>query len=122
VTKTRYKAGDVVLVSSIAGDVIPKIHVRLLDRVVVKPTPSRRVGFKSSMSWPGYSGWHAEIVYQEEADNLRKNWSIPFQGPGDKTWVFEDRIVKKPRSPSPNVKNQNSGKSRTVRRRKSKKS
>ena len=96
-SKTRYKVGDIVLVKSCAGDVIPKIHVRLIERVVVKPTPPKRVGFKMSMDWPGYSGWNAEIVYQNEADTLRKEWSIPLAGPGDKTFVYDDCIIKKPR-------------------------
>ena len=96
-SKTRYKAGDIVLVKSRAGDVIPKIHVRLIERVIVKPTPPKRVGFKMSMDWPGYSGWNAEIVYQKEADILRKDWSIPLAGPGDKTFVYDDCIIKKPR-------------------------
>ena len=121
-TKTRYKVGDIVLVKSVAGDIIPKIHVRLLKRVVVKPTPGKRVGFKTSMDWPGYAGWESEIVYQEEADNLRKNWSIPFDGPGDKTWVSDDLIIRKPKPPSPNVEKQRQRQRRPTRRRKSKKS
>ena len=92
-----YKVGDIVLVKSVAGDCIPKIHVRLKERVVVKPTKGKLVGIRMSMDWPGYSGWHAEIVYQEEADNLRKNFSIPFSGPGDETFVYDSSIIKKSR-------------------------
>ena len=94
---SKYKIGDIVLVKSPAGDCIPNIHVRLLKRVVVKPTKGRQVGIRRTMDWDGYSGWEAEIVYQKEADELRKSWSIPFSGPGDKTWVFDYCIVKKPR-------------------------
>lgn len=91
----RYKEGDIVLVKSVAGDAIPHIHVRLVKRVVVKPTPPKRVGFKMSMDWPGYSGWESEVVYQHEADLLRKKWSIPFKGPGDSTFVYDSCIIKK---------------------------
>ena len=66
--KSKYKAGDVVLVKSPAGDSIPHIHVKLLRRVVVDPVPSKRIGFKSSMDWPGYSGWEATPVFQSEID------------------------------------------------------
>tara|TARA_Y100000034_G_scaffold134789_1_gene204276 strand:- start:376 stop:726 length:351 start_codon:yes stop_codon:yes gene_type:complete len=93
----KYKVGDVVLVKSVAGDCIPKIHVRLVKRVVVKPQKGHRVGLRRTMDWPGYSGWDAEIVYQDEADRLRKEWSIPFEGPGDKTFVYDNCIIKKPR-------------------------
>ena len=111
----NYKKGDIVLVKSIAGDVIPKIHVRLIERIVVKPTKGKRVGFRTSMDWPGYSGWEAEIVYQEEADTLRKKWSIPFEGPGDRTFVYDSCIVKKPREP-----NRKDGKRRRIVRNNSK--
>ena len=94
---SKYKVGDIVLVRSPAGDCIPRIHVRLLQRVVVKPTKGKFVGLKRSMDWPGYSGWEAEIVYQDEADLLRKTWSIPFKGPGDSTFVYDSCIIKKRR-------------------------
>ena len=96
----KYKVGDIVLVKSPAGDCIPNIHVRLLERVVVKERKGKLVGFRKSMDWPGYAGWNAEIVYQKEADILRKEWCIPFQRPGDKTFVYDSSIVKKPRNPS----------------------
>ena len=116
----KYKKGDIVLVKSVAGDAIPNIHVRLLERVVVKSTPGRRSGFKTSMDWPGYSGWEAEIIYQEEADVLRKEWSIPFDGPGDTTFVYDYCIIKKPRKPrSINRKINDSG-SVTIRRKRKK--
>ena len=95
---SRYKVGDIVLVKSPAGDVIPNTHVRLTERIVVKPTSGKQVGMRRTMDWPGYSGWKAEIVYQEEADILRKIWSIPFSGPGDETFVYDRNIVKKPRN------------------------
>lgn len=94
---SRYKKGDIVLVKSIAGDAIPNIHVRLINRVVVDPVKGKSNGFRKMMDWPGYSGWDAEIVFQHEADLLRKEWSIPFTGPGDKTFVYDSSIIKKPR-------------------------
>ena len=91
----KYKVGDIVLIKSVAGDIIPKIHVRLVERVVVKGTPEKIVGFKKIPGQPGYSGWDAVIVYQSEAELLRKKWSIPFQGPGDSTFVYDDCIIKR---------------------------
>lgn len=98
-----YKVGDIVLVKSNAGHCIPKIHVRLTKRVVVKPTPGKLVGFRKTMDWAGYSGWFAEVLYQDEIDDLRKNWSIPFENPGDKTFVYDSEIVKKPRKKRSNA-------------------
>ena len=98
-SKNRYNVGDIVLVKSCAGDAIPNIHVRLKERIVVKKQLPKRVGFKMSLEWPGYSGWNAEVVYQEEVDLLRKEWSIPLSQ-GDETFVYDDCIVKKPRSSS----------------------
>jgi len=116
-SKNRYKAGDIVQVKSPAGDSIPKIHVRLRKRVVVEAQKPMRIGFKMSMEWPGYSGWEAEVLYQEEADILRKEWSIPFSGPGDLTFVYDDCIVKKPRKSSLS-KNRKIANGRTTIRRK----
>jgi hypothetical protein len=98
ITKTRknYKPGDIVLVSSPAGDVIPKVHVKLKKRIIVKERKGRLVGFKKSMDWPGYSGWEATLVYQDEIDVLRKRWSIPYTTPGkDITFVYDYNIIKK---------------------------
>ena len=99
-TKRRrnFNPGDIVLVSSPAGDVIPKIHVKLTKKIEVKPTPSRIVGFKSTMSWPGYTGWESIAIYQDEIDDLRKSWSIPYNKIGeDIIFVYEYNIVKKVR-------------------------
>jgi hypothetical protein len=96
--KSRYKIGDIVLVKSPAGECIPKIHVKLIERIIVLPRAGKLIGFKKSMDWGGYSGWNAEVVYQEEADILRKTWSIPFSGPGDRTFVYDSSIIKKPRN------------------------
>tara|TARA_Y100000034_G_scaffold88125_1_gene105722 strand:- start:1119 stop:1472 length:354 start_codon:yes stop_codon:yes gene_type:complete len=94
----KYKVGDIVVVSSPAGDVIPNIHVELLERVVVKPSHGNR------MDWPGYSGWKARLVFQEEADFLRTTWSIPYQNVEDShTFVYDSSIVKKPRNPKPST-------------------
>ena len=87
ITKTRknYKPGDIVLVSSPAGDVIPKVHVKLKKRIIVKERKGRLVGFKKSMDWPGYSGWEATLVYQDEIST----------GPG--------RVRGDPRAPDPGL-------------------
>ena len=121
-SKSRYKIGDIVLVKSCAGDEIPNIHVRLKERVIVKKTEPKIVGFKKSMGWPGYSGWESEIVYQEEADILRREWSIPFVGPGDETFVFDDCIIKKPRKHNISKNRIKTANGSTVIRRKRKKS
>ena len=92
----KYKKGDIVLVKSIAGDAIPNIHIKLNEKVVVKPTPGKLVGFKKSMDWPGYEGWYGEIVYQEEADILRRDWSIPLDV-GDVTFIYDHCIIRKAR-------------------------
>ena len=85
----EYKTGDVVLVKSPAGDAIPHIHVKLLKRIIIKPSKG------NSFDWPGYSGWDATPVYQEEIDMLRKQWSIPFTTPEkDLTFVYDRNIIK----------------------------
>ena len=66
-TKIKYKKDDIVLVKSRAGDVIPSIHVRLLEREVVSPRKGNRI------DWPGYSGWMATPIYQKEIAILKKN-------------------------------------------------
>jgi hypothetical protein len=93
-----HKKGDIVLVKSPAGNSISHVHVRLVERVVVKPSKG------NTFDWPGYSGWNAELVFQEEVDYLRKEWSIPFKKIGDETFVYDRCIVRKPRNPRPNVK------------------
>ena len=78
------------LVKSSAGAEIPHIHVRLIERVVVKPSKGK------NMDWPGYSGWQATPVYQKEIDILRKEWSIPFTKPEkDLTFVYDRDIIKR---------------------------
>ena len=86
------------MTSSPAGKVIPNVHVKLLKRIAVKASPGRLVGFRKTMDWPGYSGWEGTLVYQDEIDRLRKEWSIPFSTPGkDTTFVYDDHIIKKTR-------------------------
>ena len=86
----KYRVNDIVLVKSPAGDAIPHIHVKLLKRIVIKPSKGR------SMDWPGYSGWEATPVYQKEIDILRKKWSIPFTKPEkDLTFVYDRDILHK---------------------------
>ena len=106
-TKKRknYKLNDIVLVSSPAGDVIPNVHVKLKKRIVVKERKGKLVGFKKSMDWPGYSGWEAVLVYQDEVDMLRKNWSIPYKKPGeDVIFVYDYNIIKKTKRSDSNNK------------------
>lgn len=86
----KYKKNDIVVVRSSAGEDIPLIHVKLLNYIKVEA----RKG--NSMDWPGYSGWEATPVYQEEVDMLRKRWSIPLKTPGkDLTFVYDRDIIKK---------------------------
>jgi len=94
--RRKFKVGDIVLASSVAGDSIPHTHVKLLKRIEVKPTPGKFTGFKKSMDWPGYTGWEATLIYQDEIDLLRKKWGIPYTSPGkDITFVYDDCIIKK---------------------------
>ena len=86
----KYNVGDIVLVKSCAGDAIPNIHVRLLKRIIVKPQKGNEI------DWPGYFGWEATPIYQDEIDVLRKEWSIPFTKPEkDLTFVYDRDIIKK---------------------------
>ena len=85
-----YQKNDIVLVKSVAGDEIPRIHVRLLEREVVAPRKGNRI------DWPGYSGWIATPIYQKEIKILKKEWSIPFtKANKDLTFVCDDDIIKK---------------------------
>lgn len=90
----KYKKGDIVLVKSVAGDAIPAIHVKLVNRVFVKETKPKFDGRRWGMTWPGYSGWEAVTVYQKEIDILRKEWSIPYQVPGkDIIFVYDSQVI-----------------------------
>jgi hypothetical protein len=105
------KAGDIVLVKSPAGDAIPHIHVKLLKRIIVKPSKGNK------MDWPGYSGWDATPVFQEEIDGLWKEWCIPLRkANADITFVYDYCIIKKPRNPSPNLKNKKRNRRRIVKK------
>ena len=87
---TKHKKDDIVLVKSRAGDAIPPIHVKLLERIIAKP----RKGNK--FDWPGYSGWMATPIYQKEIEILKKEWSIPLiKVNKDLTFVYDDDIIKK---------------------------
>ena len=92
----KYKINDIVLVRSTAGDEIPNIHVKLLERVVVKERKGRQIGMRKTMDWPGYSGWEATPVSQDECDRLRSEWSIPLTKPGeDITFIHDYCIIKR---------------------------
>ena len=85
-----YKENDIVLVKSRAGDSIPHIHVKLLKRIERKAQKGRY------FDWLGYVGWDAILIKPEEAEILRKKWSIPFKFPDNiETFVFESDIIKK---------------------------
>jgi len=85
-----YKEGDMVLIKSCAGDAIPAIHVVLIKKIVIKGQKGKY------FDWPGYVGWECRLTKPEEADLLRKEWSIPFKFPDHiKTFVVEARIIKK---------------------------
>ena len=88
VTLMKYKVGDIVLVRSSAGEVIPRFHVKLVERIVRKPPKD-----------PSYVIWRAHLTRQREADILRKQWSIPFKFPNDiETLVLEMNIIRKERN------------------------
>lgn len=73
-----------------------------------------------TMDWPGYSGWEAEMVYQDEIDMLRKEWSIPFKSPGDKTFVYDRLIVRKSKKKDKIIVKKSKNSSTVIRRRKKK--
>jgi len=84
----KYKVGDIVLVRSSAGEVIPKFHVKLVERIVRNPP-------KDS----SYVIWRAHLTRQREAAILRKEWQIAFKFPNDiETLVLETNIVRKQRN------------------------
>ena len=86
--KKKYKIGDIVTVKSKMNKVIPKFHVRLLEKKVVKESKG------NNMDWPGYIGWGCELIYKKEADMLRKKFQVPFKFPNDiATFVYEDEII-----------------------------
>tara|TARA_Y100000593_G_C4189386_1_gene276074 strand:- start:279 stop:545 length:267 start_codon:yes stop_codon:yes gene_type:complete len=86
--KKKYKIGDIVTVKSKMNKVIPKFHVRLLEKKVVKESKG------NNMDWPGYIGWECELIYKKEADMLRKKFQVPFKFPNDiATFVYEDEII-----------------------------
>ena len=85
----KFNVGDIVLCKSTAGDAIPSIHVKLLNRRHVKGSKG------NTIDWPEYIVWDAELVYPREAKMLKKEWSIPFSFPDNiETVVFESSIIK----------------------------
>ena len=69
---SQYKKEDIVLVKSRAGQAIPPIHVRLLEREIRPPSKGNK------FDWPGYSGWTATPIYQKEIESLMKKLGFLF--------------------------------------------
>jgi hypothetical protein len=102
-----YKVGDIVLIKSRAGPAIPAVHVKLIKKIEKKASKG------SSMDWPAYVGWECKLTKPEEADLLRKEWSIPFKFPDDiNTFVFEEEIIKKIDKPKKKKKTRRQPKSK----------
>ena len=100
----NFKPGDIVLIRSRAGSMIPDIHVRLLKRYHKKKNKVK-IGKYQSYEYPEYFYWDAELVYSEEADDLRKTFGIPFKFPDSiETIVFEEDIIKKVRKNKKRIK------------------
>ena len=93
--KSKYKPGDIVLAKSPAGDCIPAVQVRLIERTYVPERKDPPFHRGPSTAQAAFAWWSAVLVRKEDADMLRKEWSIPFKHP-DKmhTSVFESNIVK----------------------------
>ena len=64
-----YKKGDVVLVKSPAGDVIPNIHVKLLKRIIVK-------GQKGKFNGIGLMQYSNGSIYENEQQATHKFESL----------------------------------------------
>ena len=85
-----YKAGDIVIAGSPAGEGVPVVHLRLVQRIETKAQKGR------TFDWPAYVGWEAVLIKEADVDRLRKECCIPFKWPDDvETFVFEKDIVKK---------------------------
>ena len=77
------------LVRSIAGDVIPHVHVRLLKKIVQKPKTY------GEFNYEGYVAWEGALVYKGEIQKLNKEWSISWKYPDNvEIFVFEEDIIK----------------------------
>ena len=88
ITLMKYKVGDIVLVKSSSGTVIPRFHVKLVERIVRTPPKD-----------PNYIIWRCHLTRQREADILRKEWHIPFKFPNNiETFVLEMNIIRKERN------------------------
>ena len=84
-----YEKGDVVLVRC-RNINAPLIRVKLLEKEVFEGHKGRYINF------PPYVGWSAMITNRKDCDMLRKNCSIPFSWPDERTtFVFEEEIVRK---------------------------
>ncbi len=85
-----YKAGDIVIAGSPAGEGVPAVHVKLVRRMESKAQKGR------TFDWPAYVGWEAVLIKEADVERLRKECCIPFKWPDDvETFVFEKDILKK---------------------------
>mgnify|MGYP007063693080 CR=1 FL=1 len=83
------------LVRSIAGDVIPHVHVRLLKKIVQKPKTY------GEFNYEGYVAWEGALVYKGEIKKLNKEWSISWKYPDNvEIFVFEEDIIRRINPPS----------------------
>lgn len=84
-----YNKGDIVLIRTPMCPAIPNIHVKLLSRVVVKPSKG------NVTDWAGHTGWECELTKESEAKELKRRWGIPYCFPGDiSTFTYESDIIK----------------------------
>jgi len=80
----KFQVGDLVLIKSGAGDVIPPFHVKLIERIERNPPKD-----------PKYVMWRAHLTKRKEAAKLRKEWHISFKFPDEiETFVCETNIIK----------------------------
>lgn len=85
----KYNKGDIVLIRSCAGPAVPHIQVRLIKKVIVKPSKDHHT------DRPGYTGWECKLVKESDARKLKKDWGIPFSFPDQiETYTHEKDIVK----------------------------
>ncbi len=84
----KYKPHDIIIAKFRHLRDMAPVALKLIKRIEVKPSKG------SSMDWPGYVGWDAELINRKEIEYLRKRYSIPFKYPKDiTTFIYEDEII-----------------------------